>query len=126
MADFDVTLGSNKGNVNVEFDKPTSNLTLKNQAPTKTSIRDFNDVDTNTFTSGTAASNNESILVYDPATQLFKLESGNIRLRPTPALYSGLKYTVEGALIPTTNNAFDLGSEENRFRTLLLFYVECC
>ena len=45
MADFDVTLGSNKGNVNVEFDKPTSNLTLKNQAPTKTSIRDFNDED---------------------------------------------------------------------------------
>ena len=120
MADFDVTLGSNKGNVNVEFDKPTSNLTLKNQAPTKTSIRDFNDVDTNTFTSGTAASNNESILVYDPATQLFKLESGNIRLRPNPALYSGLKYTVEGALIPTTNNAFDLGSEGNRFRTLFL------
>ena len=71
MADFDVTLGSNQGNMNVEFDKPTSNLTLKNQAPTKTKIRDFNDVDTNTFTSGTAVSNNESILVYDPETELF-------------------------------------------------------
>ena len=120
MADFDVTLGSNQGNMNVEFDKPTSNLTLKNQAPTKTKIRDFNDVDTNTFTSGTAVSNNESILVYDPETELFKLESGNIRLRPNPSLYSGLKYTVEGALIPATNNAFDLGTEDNRFRTLFL------
>ncbi len=34
MADFDVTLGSQKGNLNVEFDKPTQDLTLKNQAAT--------------------------------------------------------------------------------------------
>ena len=120
MADFDVTLGSNKGNLQVSFDKPTDNLTLKNQAPTKTRIKDFNDVDTNTFTSGTAASNSESILVYDPATEKFKLETGNIRLRQNSGLYSGLKYTVEGALIPATNNAFDLGTEGNRFRTLYL------
>ena len=38
MADFDVTLGSNKGNLNVEFDKPTQDLTLKNQAATKKQI----------------------------------------------------------------------------------------
>jgi len=120
MADFDVTLGSNKGNLQVSFDKPTDNLTLKNQAPTKTRIKDFNDVDTNTFTSGTAASNSESILVYDPATEKFKLETGNLRLRQNSGLYSGLKYTVEGALIPATNNAFDLGTEGNRFRTLYL------
>ncbi len=120
MADFDVTLGSNKGNMQVSFDKPTDNLTLKNQAPTKTRIKDFNDVDTNTFVTGTAASNNESILVYNPTTQKFELSSGNIRLRTNSALYSGLKYTVEGALIPDTNNAYDLGTNENRFRTLFL------
>ena len=55
MADFDVTLGSQKGNLNVEFDKPTQDLTLKNQAPTRTKLRDFNDINTNTFTSGTAS-----------------------------------------------------------------------
>ena len=120
MADFDVTLGSNKGNVNVEFDKPTQNLTLKNQAATKTRLRDFNDVNGNTFTSGTATANGESILVYNANTQLFELRSGNIRLRQNSSLYSGLKYTVEGALIPDTNNAYDLGSPGRRFRTLFL------
>ena len=120
MADFDVTLGSNKGNLNVEFDKPTQDLTLKNQAPTRTKLRDFNDINTNTFTSGTATANGESILVYNANTQLFELRSGNIRLRQNSALYSGLKYTVEGALIPDTNNAYDLGSPGRRFRTLFL------
>ena len=120
MADFDVTLGSNKGNLNVEFDKPTQDLTLKNQAPTRTKLRDFNDINTNTFTSGTATANGESILVYNANTQLFELRSGNIRLRQNPSLYSGLKYTVEGALIPDTNNAYDLGSPGRRFRTLFL------
>ena len=120
MADFDVTLGSNKGNLNVEFDKPTQDLTLKNQAPTRTKLRDFNDINTNTFTSGTASANGESILVYNANTQLFELRSGNIRLRQNPSLYSGLKYTVEGALIPDTNNAYDLGSPGRRFRTLFL------
>ena len=120
MADFDVTLGSNKGNVNVEFDKPTQNLTLKNQAATKTRLRDFNDVNGNTLTSGTATANGESILVYNANTQLFELRSGNIRLRQNSSLYSGLKYTVEGALIPDTNNAYDLGSPGRRFRTLFL------
>ena len=105
MADFDVTLGSNKGNLNVEFDKPTQDLTLKNQAPTRTKLRDFNDINTNTFTSGTASANGESILVYNANTQLFELRSGNIRLRQNPAHYSGLKYTVECALITDTNNA---------------------
>tara|TARA_B100001094_G_scaffold316085_1_gene356864 strand:- start:1322 stop:4600 length:3279 start_codon:yes stop_codon:yes gene_type:complete len=120
MADFDVTLGSNKGNLNVEFDKPTQDLTLKNQAPTRTKLRDFNDINTNTFTSGTASANGESILVYNANTQLFELRSGNIRLRQNPTHYSGLKYTVEGALIPDTNNAYDLGSPGRRFRTLFL------
>ena len=120
MADFDVTLGSNKGNLNVEFDKPTQDLTLKNQAPTRTKLRDFNDINTNTITSGTASANGESILVFNANTQLFELRSGNIRLRQNPAHYSGLKYTVEGALIPDTNNAYDLGAPGRRFRTLFL------
>ena len=119
MADFDVTLGSQKGNLNVEFDKPTQDLTLKNQAATKTNLRDFNDVDSNTF-NGAPAANGESILVYNANTKLFQLRSGNIRLRQNPALYSGLKYTAEGAFIPDTNNAYDLGSPEKRFRTLFL------
>ena len=119
MADFDVTLGSNKGNLNVEFDKPTQDLTLKNQAATKTNIRDFNDVDSNTF-QGAPAANGESILVYNANTKLFQLRSGNIRLRENPAHYSGLKYTAEGAFIPDTNNAYDLGSPGRRFRTLFL------
>ena len=119
MADFDVTLGSNKGNLNVEFDKPTQDLTLKNQAATKTNLRDFNDVDSNTF-QGAPAANGESILVYNANTKLFQLRSGNIRLRENPAHYSGLKYTAEGAFIPDTNNAYDLGSPGRRFRTLFL------
>ena len=119
MADFDVTLGSQKGNLNVEFDKPTQDLTLKNQAATKTNIRDFNDVDSNTF-QGAPAANGESILVYNANTKLFQLRSGNIRLRENPAHYSGLKYTAEGAFIPDTNNAYDLGSPGRRFRTLFL------
>ena len=119
MADFDVTLGSQKGNLNVEFDKPTQDLTLKNQAATKTNLRDFNDVDSNTF-QGAPAANGESILVYNANTKLFQLRSGNIRLRENPAHYSGLKYTAEGAFIPDTNNAYDLGSPGRRFRTLFL------
>ena len=120
MADFDVTLGSNKGNLNVEFDKPTQDLTLKNQAATKTNLKDFNDVDSNTINSGSASANGESILVYNANTKLFQLRSGNIRLRENSAHYSGLKYTAEGAFIPDTNNAYDLGSPGRRFRTLFL------
>ncbi len=120
MADFDVTLGSNKGNLNVEFDKPTQDLTLKNQASTKTTIASFNDFDGNTITTGSASANGESILVFNANTRVFQLRSGNIRLRQNPALYSGLKYTVEGAFIPDTNNAYDLGSPGKRFRTLFL------
>ena len=48
------------------------------------------------------------------------MRSGNIRLRENPAHYSGLKYTAEGAFIPDTNNAYDLGSPGRRFRTLFL------
>lgn len=120
MADFDVTLGSNKGNLNVEFDKPTQDLTLKNQAATKTNLKDFNDVDSNTINSGSASANGESILVFNANTKLFQLRSGNIRLRENPTHYSGLKYTAEGAFIPDTNNAYDLGSPGRRFRTLFL------
>ena len=120
MADFDVTLGSNKGNLNVEFDKPTQDLTLKNQAATKTNLKDFNDVDSNTINSGSASANGESILVFNANTILFQLRSGNIRLRENPTHYSGLKYTAEGAFIPDTNNAYDLGSPGRRFRTLFL------
>ena len=68
MADFDVTLGSNKGNLNVEFDKPTQDLTLKNQASTKTTIASFNDFDSNTITTGSASANGESILVFNANT----------------------------------------------------------
>ena len=67
-----------------------------------------------------SAANGESILVYNANTKLFQLRSGNIRLRENPTHYSGLKYTVEGALIPDTNNAYDLGAPGRRFRTLYL------
>ena len=112
MADFDVTLGSNKGNLNVEFDKPTQDLTLKNRRiPTQIS-------ETSTMLIATRLRlvlllrMARSILVYNANTKLFQLRSGNIRLRNNPSLYSGLKYTVEGALIPDTNNAYDLGAPE--------------
>ena len=67
-----------------------------------------------------SSANGESILVFNANTKLFQLRSGNIRLRENPTHYSGLKYTVEGALIPDTNNAYDLGAPGRRFRTLYL------
>src|SRR6056300_52207 len=45
MADFDVKIKS-KTALNVEFEKPNRTLSLKNQIPTKTKLRELNDVNT--------------------------------------------------------------------------------
>ena len=79
MADFDVTLGSNKGNLNVEFDKPTQDLTLKIERLLK-QISETSTMLIATL-SRLSAANGESILVYNANTKLFQLRSGNIRLR---------------------------------------------
>jgi hypothetical protein len=108
--DFDVTFGGGRNkNLNVKFEEPQQNLTLKNTAATKTSIAELNDsiIDPDAKEDG-------SILVYEQDTEKFRLTSGNIIKGEDGVI------RITGPLIPTQNNVYDLGSEGNRFRTLYL------
>lgn len=107
--DFDVTFGGGRNNLNVEFENPQKNLTLKNTAPTKRNVTELNDV-----VEPDDAKEDGSILVYDKDQEKYNLTKGNVIKNANGII------RIAGSLIPSQNNVYDLGSENSRFRSVYL------